>query len=196
MASYGTDSSRKFSTSLQLGVRSEDLGDPQYLADLGFTWNPIDRFTFNLDLSWKQRNNWLIYVGDTNLTAFDAIELTPSMSMDFFITAKQHLRMTMQWAGINADESEYYRVPARPGDLLDRLKDPLEESGDFTISRLTAQLRYRWEIGPLSDLFVVYTRGSNLDNRIDEDFDVLFRDAVDEPIVDTLTVKLRYRFGS
>jgi len=196
MASYGTDSSKKFSTSLQLGVRSEDLGDPQYLADLGFTWNPIDRFTFNLDLSWKQRNNWLIYVGDTNLTAFDAIELTPSMSMDFFITAKQHLRMTMQWAGINADESEYYRVPARPGDLLDRVKDPLEESGDFTISRLTAQLRYRWEIGPLSDLFVVYTRGSNLDNRIDEDFDVLFRDAVDEPIVDTLTVKLRYRFGS
>ena len=104
--------------------------------------------------------------------------------------------MTMQWAGINADESEYYTVPARPGDLLDRVKDPLEESGDFTISRLTAQLRYRWEIGPLSDLFVVYTRGSNLDNRIDEDFGVLFRDAVDEPIVDTLTVKLRYRFGS
>jgi len=138
----------------------------------------------------------LIYVGDSNLTAFDAIELTPSMSMDFFITAKQHLRMTMQWAGINADESEYYTVPARPGDLLDRVKDPLEESGDFTISRLTAQLRYRWEIGPLSDLFVVYTRGSNLDNRIDEDFGVLFRDAVDEPIVDTLTVKLRYRFGS
>ena len=104
--------------------------------------------------------------------------------------------MTLQWAGINADESEFYSVPLQPGELLERTKDPLSPSDDFTISRLTAQLRYRWEIGPLSDLFVVYTRGSNLANRIDEDFDVLLQDAFDDPIIDTLIVKLRYRFGS
>ena len=194
--SYGTDSSRKFSTSLQIGVRTEDTGDPSLLADWGFTWNPIDRFTLDMDLRWKKRNNWVIWVEDRDLTAFDAIELTPSMSMDFFITAKQQLRMTLQWAGINADESEFYSVPLQPGELLERTKDPLSPSDDFTISRLTAQLRYRWEIGPLSDLFVVYTRGSNLANRIDEDFDVLLQDAFDDPIIDTLIVKLRYRFGS
>jgi hypothetical protein len=195
-ASYGTDSSKAFSTSLQLGTRAEDLGDPQYFVDLGFTWNPIDRFTLDLDLRWKERNNWLIHTEDREMTAFDAIELAPTMSMDFFITAKQQLRMTLQWAGINADESEFYTVPQSPGDLLTRVKDPAAGPDDFTISRLTTQLRYRWEIGPLSDLFVVYTRGANLDNRVDEDFDVLFRDALDEPIVDTLVLKLRYRFGS
>lgn len=194
--SYGTDSSKKFSTSFQVGVRSEDLGDPAYFADWGFTWNPVDRFTLDLDLRWKQRDNWLIWIEDTDLTAFDATELTPSMSVDFFITAKQQLRMTLQWAGINADEDEFYTVPGSPGELLSRVKNPLATPDDFTISRLTAQLRYRWEIGPLSDLFVVYTRGSNLTNRVDEDFDVLLQDAFDDPIVDTLVVKLRYRFGS
>lgn len=196
VVSYGTDSSRKFSTSLQVGVRTEDLGDPSFLADWGFTWNPIDRFTLDLDLRWKKRNNWVIWLEDRDLTAFDAIELTPSMSMDFFITAKQQLRMTLQWAGIKADENKFYSVPLAPGELLERSKDPLSPTDDFTISRLTAQLRYRWEIGPLSDLFVVYTRGSNLTNRIDEEFDVLFEDALDDPIIDTLIVKLRYRFGS
>lgn len=194
--SYGTDSSKKFSTSIQLGVRSEDLGDPQYFADWGFTWNPVHRFSLDLDLRWKKRNNWLIWMEDRDLTAFNATELSPSMSLDFFITAKQQLRMTMQWIGINADENEFYTVPTSPGDLRERIKDPAAPRDDFTISRLTAQIRYRWEIGPLSDLFVVYTRGSNLPDRGDDGFDDLFIDALESPIVDLLVLKLRYRFGS
>jgi len=57
-------------------------------------------------------------------------------------------------------------------------------------------LRYRWEIGPLSDLFVVYTRGSNLSDRVDDGFSDLFDDALNTPIVDVYIVKLRYRFGN
>ena len=71
-----------------------------------------------------------------------------------------------------------------------------QTSGDFAVSRLTSQLRYRWEIGPLSDLFVVYTRGSNLPGRVDEGFGELFDDALSEPIVDLILLKLRYRFGN
>ena len=72
------------------------------------------------------------------------------------------------------------------------------------ISRLIAQLRYRWEIAPLSDLFVVYTRGANLANAYDLDdpfatprdsFGQLYGDALSDPLVDLLVVKLRYRFG-
>ena len=67
---------------------------------------------------------------------------------------------------------------------------------DFSLSRLTAQLRYRWEIGPLSDSFVVYTRGSNLAFAdTDDEFGTLFSNAIDEPIIEFVVVKLRYRFG-
>ena len=68
--------------------------------------------------------------------------------------------------------------------------------GDFALSRLTSQLRYRWEIGPLSDLFIVYTRGSNLPGRVDDSFDELFDDALREPVIDVFLMKLRYRFGN
>jgi hypothetical protein len=194
--SYGTDSARPLSASVQAGVRSEDIGGIQFFADVGFTYTPVDRFSVDFDFRYKRREGWLLYVGDTNFTTFDAIDIQPSLSVDFFITAKQQLRMTFQWAGINADEDEFWAVPARPGDLVSRAKDPLASPDDFTISRLTAQLRYRWEIGPLSDLFVVYTRGSNLPNRVDDDFDSLFEDAFNNPIVDVVVMKLRYRFGS
>ena len=48
----------------------------------------------------------------------------------------------------------------------------------------------------MSDFFLVYTRGSNLPNRIDDEYTDLFQDAISEPIVDTFIAKLRYRFGN
>ena len=85
-------------------------------------------------------------------------------------------------------------MPPDDGALIPR-PEPAE-SDDFTISRLTMQFRYRWEIGPLSDLFIVYTRGSNVDNEITDDFGMMFQDAISNPIIDLAVIKLRYRFGS
>jgi len=192
---YGTDASRPFSSSLQLGSRSEDLGDPMYFVDLGFTWVPSHQFSLNLDLRWKKRNNWLVHQSAGEMSGFDAIDLAPSMSMDFFVSAKQQLRLTLQWVGIQAKEQARYRVPLSSGNLI-KESDDHPNDADFTISRLAAQLRYRWEIGPLSDLFIVYTRGSNLENQVQADFDKLLVDAFNDPIVDNVIVKLRYRFGS
>ena len=89
-------------------------------------------------------------------------------------------------------------MPLADGDLLARPPPgPGEDNEDFTLSRLTAQFRYRWEIGPLSDLFIVYTRGSNiLDDDLMADFSDLYRDAINDPVIDFLVVKLRYRFGT
>ena len=114
------------------------------------------------------------------------------------INARQQLRLTMQWAGVKAEAQDYWRVPLSGGDLVRR---PTPGAGadneDFTLSRLTAQLRYRWEIGPLSDLFIVYTRGSNiLDDDLMPGFGDLYKDAINDPIIDFVVVKLRYRFGT
>ena len=59
------------------------------------------------------------------------------------------------------------------------------------------QARYRWELAPLSDLFVVYTRAAAVSRSlVGENFQNLFSDAFDDPIGNQLVVKLRYRFGS
>jgi hypothetical protein len=115
--------------------------------------------------------------------------------MDVFLSSRQQLRLTMQWAGIKAKEDRFLRLPVGGGNLFDVNRDPLEPSDNFVINRMTAQLRYRWQIAPLSDLFVVYTRGSNFNSPITDDFGDLFIDALGEPVIDVFIIKLRYRFG-
>ena len=193
-AQYGTDSAKPFSVSVALGVDGEETGGTTLLFDTGFTYTPFHRFSVDFDLRYKDRDGWLVYRGDRELTTYRTFDLQPRIAVDLFLTARQQLRLTTQWAGIKADQMRFYAIPEGGGKLTVR-DEPLE-SEDFAISRLVAQLRYRWEIGPLSDLFVVYTRGGNLPDRVDDGFSDLFLDAIAEPVVDVFVVKLRYRFGS
>ena len=63
------------------------------------------------------------------------------------------------------------------------------------ISQLNLQVRYRWQIAPLSDLFVVYQRGDR--RRVGlTDFDDLFQNSWNDPLGDLFIIKLRYRLGS
>jgi len=116
--------------------------------------------------------------------------------MNYFINAKQQFRLAMQWTGIKAQEDEYYRVDQTDVRHLIPTAKHATTRGDFTISQLNFQARYRWEIAPLSDLFVVYTRGSNLPNYAGSEFQDLLFDAWTERLTDVWVVKLRYRLGS
>jgi hypothetical protein len=199
-ASYGSDSSKMLSASFGLGAEQEHYSGWTYAAKGGITWKPNDRFSFDLDINYKDRDGWLLWQGDRNFTTFEGADWQPQLAMDVFLSARHQFRMTMQWVGLRMDEQAHYEVPmagSGQGYLLPVLaRDPALGKDDFAISRITAQLRYRWEIAPLSDLFLVYTRGSNLAGRVDDEFGDLFQDALSDPIVDVFVIKLRYRFGN
>jgi len=67
---------------------------------------------------------------------------------------------------------------------------------DFNLNNLGFQIRYRYELAPLSDLYVVYSRGgfsSELDNSRDP-FNLL-GDAFSLHDDEMFLVKLSYRFS-
>ena len=87
----------------------------------------------------------------------------------------------------------------RDGTLVQAERE--EDSYDFNLGILTTQLRYRWEIAPLTDLFIVYNRGNSINKAssveaYETPFNDLFSNTLEEPIVDTFVAKLRYRFGN
>ncbi len=191
--SFGTDTSKPLSWSVVGRVQQEELGAVTWQGLVGITLKPDDRFSLDLDLDYAKRDGWLVHGAGRSFSTYDARDLRPSLAVDWFLSARQQVRLTLQWAGIDASEQQRFQVP--PGDGTLTRVDRTGAARDFTISRLTAQLRYRWELDPLSDLFLVYTRGSNLPNLPDDGLNVLFVDALKDPVIDVFVMKLRYRFG-
>ncbi|MFM1896104.1 MAG: hypothetical protein RLZZ385_1178 [Pseudomonadota bacterium] len=194
---YGTDTSRLLSASIGANAMSESLGDWSWTSKGGITFKPNDRFSMDLDFSYRRARNWIIHLNGATVGAYDAVHWQPALDMDFFFTARQQLQFSLQWVGIKGDAQDLYQVPAGGGDLR-RITAGLPGASpyDLAISRTTFQLRYRWELAPLSDLFVVYTRGGNVPRGTADEFGDLFQESITNPIIDRLVVKLRYRFGS
>ena len=195
-ARYESDPTRKLALRASVQGDQEDLGGWRGTAQLGLAYAPSDRLSIVGLVDYVHHDGWLLYRGDRDFTTFRAEEWKPKVNVDVFFSAKQQLRLSLQWAGIVAHEQDFYEVPLEPGRLIDVTRDPTEPSDDFALSNLTLQLRYRWQIAPLSDLFVVYTRASNpSDLAATLSFDDLYSEAFANPLVEGLVVKLRYRFG-
>lgn len=193
---WNSDRSRPLSFSAGINSSDEDLGPENRSYDLGIQWRPNDRITVDFETTYRDREAWLIHQGGDRMATFEAVGWFPELDLGYFIGPHQQFRMSLQWTGISATESRHYRVDQTDVAPLIPTEKPGNEPLDFNVSRLSFQARYRWEIAPLSDLFVVYTRGSDLDPDVQGDFSTLLQDSWTERIVDRLVVKLRYRLGS
>jgi hypothetical protein len=194
--SWQSDRSLPVSYRFSIGNAQEDVRRSNISYGAEIDWQPNDRFNTELDITYRERQAWLVHQGGPRMTAFRAVEWSPEWSAQYFINARQQFRIAVQWTGIKAKEDKFYRIDQTDVRHLIRSPKPNLTPDDFTISRMSFQARYRWEIAPLSDLFIVYTRGSNLPSDVGADFQNLLFDAWSERITDTWVVKLRYRLGN
>ena len=192
--SWDSDSSRSLLYGFGAGYQEEDLGGHSYIGRVNVTWRPNDRFSLSFHTRYMDRKGWLLHQEDRHMTTFEAAQWTPRVSAEYFLSARQQLRFSLQWVGIKAKEDQFYLVPNEPGNLIEVAK-PAGPSDSFTLSNMSMQLRYRWEIAPLSDVFLVYTRLVDQGGPY-KSFSDTFSDGYDNPVGNMLVFKLRYRLGS
>lgn len=157
----------------------------QFLA----AWYPTEKLTLRLDLLPQYSADWLVWQDGNLFGSFRAKRFDYDFRLDWIPAPRHELRVKWQWIGIDAELRRAYRTdPA--GNLLPT-NDPV---APFTVNNLGLQIRYRYEIGPMSELFLVYARGGY--NFIDDDqrgVGDLFRDMTDVRDADQFLIKLRYK---
>jgi len=194
---FSTDSSEDLSANISARYEGEELGGHNNKFTVGLTWRPLSSLTTDFSVSHKQRDGWLLHRGGTDMATFEAEEWSAKFNFDYFFTARQQFRASIQWVGIKAFEDEFFTIPAKAGALLARTKAPGDPTDNFSISTLNFQLRYRWEIAPMSDLFLVYTKNGLQRGLLPvEEFADMFSDVYDEPVSEQFVMKIRYRFGN
>jgi hypothetical protein len=194
-SNFISNPAKSFAWSVNLEATQEDLGPKIITSGAGIVWRPDDRFSLDLGLNYTDTEALLVHQGKGSYTSFEAHQWAPKLESNYFISARQQFKITLQWNSLKAFEDRFWQVNPHRLERLKPVANPDNEPDDFVISRLTFQARYRWQIAPLSDLFVVYTRGSNLPGNSFYTFRDLLEQGWNDRIVDSFAIKLRYRFG-
>ena len=120
-------------------------------------WRTTDRMTMALALRYADRDAWLLHRSNGVFATFEAKDSHAARHVELFRQRPPAVAVGLSMVAIKADAQHFYRMADTPDYLvpIDRAPTP---SDDLSISRMSLQLRYRWEIAPLSDLFVVYRK--------------------------------------
>ncbi len=134
--------------------------------------------------------DWLVWNRDRNLLgSYDAREVHLNAGLDWNISNRQELRVKLQVIALDADVRQTYLV-----DSAGNARVSPSRVDDFSVRNLGFQIRYRYELAPLSYLYVVYGRGGYRQEDYSEDTGQLLADGFDLRDDEQLLVKLSYRF--
>jgi hypothetical protein len=156
------------------------------------TYFVSDAFSLNAGLTVIRRPDWLIWQGAAqgNLVgAFDGRETRLTAGLDWSIDGRQELRVKLQSIGVGARMHHAWRFD--PNGYAIAAGDTVE---DFSVRTLGFQIRYRYELAPLSYLYVVYGRGGYQQEAFTDETGQLLQDAFELRNDEQVLVKLSYRF--
>ena len=128
-----------------------------------------DQLDWSIGLNAQRWNDWLLWQGGSDLGSFKANRLDLFSNLNWFISDRQELRIKLQAIAIDAKPNRALRI-GTDGQLQASSAD-LE---NFRVRNLGFQIRYRYKLGNLSDVFAVYSRGgASRDARDGDVFDAL-----------------------
>ena len=140
--------------------------EAEYNPEQEFSWKlsfgpevyATDSLTFNGLFSVGRKEHWLIWDSEVKqLAGYDAAFFDMNLGLDWYPSDRHEVRIKFQWVGIDAEVVDGYEL-----DDNGRLVVSDLPSSDFSLSDTALQVRYRFQIAPLSDIFLVYSRGGVL----------------------------------
>lgn len=152
-------------------------------------WYPIEALTVRTIVQPQWSDDWLLWERENSFGSYAAKRLDVDLRVDWIPTPRHELRVKLEWIGVDAEQRRAYR--ATPSGDLVRSAD---RSPPFTVSNFGLQIRYRFELAPMSELFVVYGRGG-FQQQLDDERGIatLLGDIPEVRDADQFLIKLRYR---
>ena len=147
--------------------------------------------TLSGSAEYKHFNEWLIWDFDTEqLASFESQHLIKDLRLDWYPSTKQEVRLKFQWVSVTADALSGHQLSGSG-----RISPSTTPVSDFSFSDTALQIRYRYQLAPLSDIFLVYSRGGYYDDESsDRSPASLLDEGWDNKIAESFIAKVRYRF--
>ena len=151
---------------------------------------PNDNLKINLQYRIRKENEWLIWTEDNKFGLYDSEQDTFSMGLNWFSGNKHEIRLKSQFVALQADN---------PQSLISDNAGYLYESDElikpFAQGVVSFQVRYKYEIAPLSYLYLVYSKGGTSYDE-DEDYSKseIFNQPWNNPSDEVYSIKFRLKY--
>ena len=151
---------------------------------------PNDNLKINLGYRVRKENEWLIWTEDNKFGLYDSEQDTVSIGLNWFRGNKHEIRLKSQFVALQADN---------PQSLISDSGGYLYDSDDlikpFTQGVVSFQVRYKFEIAPLSYLYLVYSKGgANYDEDEDYSKSEIFNQPWNNPSDEVYSIKFRLKY--
>ena len=151
---------------------------------------PNDNLKLSLQYRIRKENEWLIWTEDNKFGLFDSEQDTLSIGLNWFRGNKHEIRLKSQFVALQADN---------PKSLISDSGGYLYDSNDllkpFTQGVTSFQIRYKYELAPLSYLYLVYSKGGR---NYDEDENLskseIFEQPWNNPSDEVYSIKFRLKY--
>ena len=142
-------------------------------------------------VGFKKYREWLLWDSDiSQLAGYETSRYSGNLRVDWYPSSRQEVRLRFQWIGVDADVINSYQLSDNGN-----LSTSSTTSSNFSVSDTAFQIRYRYQLAPLSDIFFVYSRGGFYGT---QDGDEGPKNLLDEGWkgvqVESVIAKIRYRF--
>jgi hypothetical protein len=171
----------------------ETKGTDKFAHEFGISpqYYITDKVTLSGNVSYTWFEEWLLWDFRTEqLATYESDLYDIDIKLDWYPSSRQEIRVKFQWVGVRSEALQGYRLDA--DGRLDPSDVPVQ---DFSQSDTSLQIRYRYELAPLSEIYLVYTRGGFWDSEDTGDSPgQLWRNAWDNVTAERVLAKIRYRF--
>jgi hypothetical protein len=160
-----------------------------YSIEVEPTYFISDEFNVYIGLFASRTPDWLVWEEDNLIGSFDGREEHFDAGFNWIVSGRQELRMKLQAIGVTAKLRQGYRIDTNGNAIA--TDEPID---DFSVRNLGFQIRYRYELAPLSYLYVVYGRGGYEEDIAVDSTGRQLRDSFSLRDDEQLLVKVSYRF--
>jgi hypothetical protein len=168
----------------------DSKGNHKKFFKIAGSFFPNDFMKINTQLRIREESEWLNWIDGNNLATYDLSQKTISIDMNWFKGNKHEIRLKSQFVALEADNPR-----SLVSDINGYLSQSNSEVKSFTKGIASFQLRYKYEIAPLSYLFVVYSKGGDdYEDETDRGTSSILKSPWKNPSDELFSIKFRLKF--
>ena len=165
-------------------------GYERRFAKIAGSLYPIDDFKLGWQFRVREEDEWLNWIEGNELAVYDLTQNIISLNANWFRGSKHEIRLKSQFVALKA-ENPISLISDKAGYLYNHDSDVKP----FTDGITSFQVRYKYEIAPLSYIYLVYTKGGRIyDDMNERNTSDVFMDPWKNPDNEIFSLKFRLKY--